>query len=139
MENNMKIVFQRLNSLEERIGNLEKSSGFTHTTSEAIPKTIGLKEFILSKQPKNDVQKTLAIGYYLEKFSGLNLFNIDDLEKAYERARENKPSNMNDKVNMNIRRGYMEEAAEKKNSLKAWYLTNSGESYVENNFKAKKQ
>jgi len=138
MENNMKIVLQRLSSLEERVGNLEKSSGVTHATGSTAPKPIALKEYILSKQPTNDVQKTLAIGYYLEKFSGLTLFNISDLEKAYERAKENKPSNMNDKVNMNIRTGHMEEATEKKDNLKAWYLTNSGESYVENNFKAKK-
>ncbi len=38
----------------------------------------------------------------------------------------------------NIRNGYMDEVAEKKDSRKAWHLTSTGEQFVENNFTAPK-
>lgn len=135
MENDVEKILERLNSLEKRLQILEKSTDLTQPAAgSGVPKRLSLKEFIVSKKPANDVQKTLAIGYFLEKFSGVSLFNITDLEAAYERAKEKKPSNMNDKINMNIRNGHMEEATEKKEARKAWYLTNTGESYVESNF-----
>ncbi len=74
----------------------------------------------------------------MEKHEKLSSFNINDLEAAFERAKEKKPTNMNDKVNMNIRNGHLEEASEKKDSRKSWYLTNSGEQHVENGFKTQK-
>ncbi len=136
MENNIKTVLQRLSSLEERLENLERyADATTMSTGGSNPKEVTLQKFIKPKKPANDVEKTLTIAYYLEKFLNFTSFNIGDLEKAYERAKETKPKNMNDKVNMNIRNAHLEEASEKKDGLKAWYLTSSGESYVENNFK----
>lgn len=135
-------IYARLDEIEARLANIERGAD---TPAVQVPpsvathqKKLSLKEFIISKKPTDDVKKTLAIGYFLEKVEGLSSFNITDLEAAYERAKEKKPTNMNDKVNMNIRNGHVEETSEKKDSRKAWYLTNSGERFVENEFNDKK-
>lgn len=93
---------------------------------------------MVTKNPSDDVKKTLAIAYYLEKFDGYSVFNAGDLLKAYQRAKEKKPLNINDKINLNIKNSHMDEAPEKKNGKKAWYLTTSGERFVENDFKSTK-
>ncbi|MGB9622400.1 MAG: hypothetical protein ACPL07_01015, partial [Candidatus Bathyarchaeia archaeon] len=100
-----------------------------------IGKTLSIKEFILQKNPKNDVQKALVIGYYLEKFKSVSPFNAKDLEKAWREAREKVPTNIPDKIQKNIAKGHMMEAEEEKGGLKAWVLTSTGEGVVEGGFK----
>ena len=94
-------------------------------------KKLSVKEFILSKKPKNDIQKTLVVGSYLEKYEGLDCFNREDLENGFRSAKETVPSNINVDVNENIRKGYFAEAREKKDKLTTWYVTNLGEECVE--------
>lgn len=124
-------IREKLADLEERIGKLE---GLFKSNPKVVSKEISIKEFILQKTPKDDVQKTLAIGYYLEKYDNLSVFNAKDLEDAFSRAKEKPPKNINYKVIKNIEKGYMMESKDKKDNLKAWSLTNSGEKVVENNF-----
>lgn len=128
-------VIKKLKEHEKRISKLES---LFHVKPEAIKKEISVKEFILSKSPKGDVQKTLTIGYYLEKHEGLSSFNKSDLESGFGNAKEMPPENINDKVNQNIKKGLMMEAKGKKDNFTAWTLTNSGEKYVENGFKTEK-
>lgn len=117
---------------EKRISELEE---LIFSKSENIRKEISIKEFLLGKRPKDDVLKTLAIGYYLEKYENISSFNTRDLEKGFKEAKERIPSNINDKVNLNIKKGHMMELREKKEGLKAWSLTNNGERFVENDFR----
>jgi len=118
---------------ERRIGQLEKV--FAHK-KESVGKALSIKEFILSKTPSDDVQKTLLIAYYLEKFESMEFFNARDIEDGYRQAKESVPANINDKVNKCIRAGYMMESKQKKESHKAWCLTNTGEGFVENELKS---
>ena len=97
-------------------------------------KKLSLKGYILSKNPKNDVQKTLCIGYYLESFDNMASFHAQDLEKGFRLAKEPVPPNINDKVNLNIKKGHLMEAEEKKENKKAWLVTNSGEKFIDSNF-----
>lgn len=85
----------------------------------------------MTKKPSDDVQKTMVIGYYLEHFEGMDKFNIKDLAEWFRLAKEPPPTNINDKVNLNIQRGRMMESKEKKGKFKAWTLTSSGEKFVE--------
>jgi len=117
---------------EQRIADLERLFKSNSTPSN---KKISVKEFLLSKKPKDDVQRTLVIGYYLEKYKVMESFNVKDIEDGFRESKEKVPANINDKVNKNIQSGYITEAKEKKDKLKAWYLTNSGESVVENDLK----
>jgi len=98
-------------------------------------KKLSIKEFMLTKNPIDDVQRTLVIGYYLERFEGVDKFNARDLAEGFRSAREPLPGNINDKVNSNIEKGHMMEAKEKKDKRKAWVLTNSGETFVEDELK----
>ena len=88
--------------------------GKTGSTDTPTPKKLSFREFLISKKPSDDVKRTLAIGYFFEKYEGYSSFNSDDLMGAYEKAKEKKPLNIHDKVNMNIRNGYMAESTEKR-------------------------
>ena len=124
----LKQIQNRVGQYEERLSKLED---FLTGQRKAKKKKLSLREFILLKSPTNDVQQTLCIGYFLENYNGLSSFNKKDLEKAFRKAREKLPQNVNDKVNLNIKKGHMVEASEKKDNLKAWNLTNSGREEVE--------
>jgi len=93
-----------------------------------------IKSFIKNINPQSDVKLTLAIGYYLEKYEGFSSFNAKDLEKGYLEAREPLPPNIHDKIQLNVRNEHFMESPEKKDNFKAYFLTNSGERYVENHF-----
>ena len=127
-----KIIEQRLLELEARVSKLEEGglsprAGSATTTQ----KKISAKEFLMKNELKSEAQKTLALGYYLEHVEGVSSFNIDDLVSVLQAAKEKRPKNINDMVNKNIGRGLFMEAAEKKDSKKAWVLTFTGEKYVE--------
>jgi hypothetical protein len=62
-------------------------------------------------------------------------FNVKDLEGGFRAAKEKVPLNINDKINMNTKKGMMMEADEKKDNFTAWVLTNKGEKFVKNDFK----
>lgn len=121
--------------LEEHEARISKLEKYFKTKPETVQKKVSIKEFLLSNNLKDDVQKTLAIGYYLESYEDFSCFNIRDLEDSFKKSREPVPKNLNDKVNKNIKKGHMMEAKEKKDNRKAWVLTNSGETFVDNNFK----
>jgi len=114
---------------EKRIQRLEKLFESKPTQTK---KQISIKEFILTKRSENDVEKTLVIGYYFEKFRDMSSFNVKDLEEGFREAKEKVPANINDKIIKNIKKGFMMELKEKKDKLKAWTLTSTGEGFVEN-------
>lgn len=134
--NDIKQLNEKVSSLEERVSHLEAKSDNNLVESEtSINKKLSIKEFILSKKPVGDVQKTLAVACYLEKYEGFVSFNAVDLVNGFRLAKESVPENINDKINMNIKKGHMDEAKEKKDSKKAWIVTNSGERFLDNGFK----
>jgi len=126
-------IKKKLKDHEERITKLEKF--LPETKPERARKKISIKEFILQKNPKGDVQRALAIGYYLEKYEGFSSFNAKDLENGFRDTKEKIPQNVPDKIQMNVRNGHMMKVEEKKDGYKAYVLTNSGEKFVENDFK----
>lgn len=117
-------------NFEKRISALE---AYLPKKPEALKK-LSIKEFLLSKKPKSGVQKTLVIGYYLEKYEGYSSFNAADLEEGFRFAKETVPNNINLCIIRNVQKGHLAEAKEEKNNFKAWYLTNTGEIFVESNF-----
>jgi hypothetical protein len=138
MDGIIKSLSERIAGLERRVEKIEIGTSSTSSQppfSGAQSKQVSLREFLISKKPTDDVKTTLAVAYFLEKFEHLGSVNKKDLEAAIRRAKESLPANLNDKVNLAIKRGFLQEAAEKKDDLKAWYLTNSGEAFVESGFK----
>lgn len=136
---NQKTIEERVSALEQKVSDLETQlSGSTPRTNQESNtggKKLSVKEFVLEKNPKGDVQKTLVISHYLETYENMTSVNVDDLAKHFRLAKEPVPGNLNDKINMNIRKGHMAEAEDKKESKKAWIVTNTGEQFIENGFK----
>jgi hypothetical protein len=124
-------VHQRLGDLETRVAALEKRLEHASPVGPSSSKRQSAKEFLLGKSVKSETQKVLALAYFLEREEGLTSFNVPDLEAVFRAAREKLPSNMNDIVNKNIARGFIMQAEQKKESKKAWYLTSTGERFVE--------
>lgn len=76
----------------------------------------------------------MTIAYYLEKYENLPCFNVSDIRESFKDAREKLPKNVPDKIQLNIKKGHMMDFGDKKDGLKAYVLTNSGEAYLENDF-----
>ena len=125
-------VKQAILDHEERISALEKLlKGMEPGAPSVVQKKQSAKEFLMGKSVSADTQKVLVLAYYLERSEGLAFFNVPDLEAVFRSAREKLPKNMNDAVNKNVARVFIMEAAEKKDSKKAWNLTSTGERFVE--------
>lgn len=124
-------ITEKLELHEKRIQKLESLLEKNLTNSE---KKISIREFIISKKPENAVEKTLVIGYYLEKFKKMKCFTKKDILKGFKDSKEkNIPpeKKIYDKISSNIQKGHMMEAEEKKDNSKAWLITITGETYVE--------
>lgn len=131
MEIDAEKMEKRLKVLEGKVEALEKQLSGPATTSTKGTKRLSAKEFLLTKELKSETQKVLALAYFLEHIEGMTSFNVPDLEGGFRVAKEKVPLNMNDAVNKNIVKGFIMEAEAKKDSKKAWYLTSTGERYVE--------
>lgn len=131
---NTEEIQKKISDIEKRLEILEKNSTRNekdNTIVKARTKSMSVREYLLTKKSSNDVEKTVALAYYLEHLVKMDSFNTDDLEKAFRDAKEKPPANLNDKINKNIAKGYLMEAEQKKESKKAWVLTSTGENFVE--------
>lgn len=119
-----------LDDYEIRLSELEKQ---VKHKPQIVQKKQSVKEFVLAKNPKSDVVKALVIAYFLEKYEDMPSFNASDLENGFRTAREQIPTNINECIAKNIRKGHMMETKEKKDNLKAYMLTSSGEQFIVDN------
>jgi len=83
MDEKIKKIFE---DHEKRIRVLEDLFGDKEVQKSR--KKMSIKEFILSKKPESDIQKTLVIGYYLENYEDLPSLNSTDLEDGFRSAKE---------------------------------------------------
>jgi len=128
---NINEIREQLEEHEERLSQLEKVLQMKQKVSK---KKLSIREFILDINPQNDVQRALAIGYYLENYAGFSCFTSKDVEKGFRRAREKVPPNVPDKIAKNRDNGHMDIADEEKDKKTAFVLTLKGTAFVENNF-----
>ena len=135
IEQEIETIKKQLEEHEKRILSLETKP---QTEIEVKTKKLSIKEFMLSKKPKNEVLKVLVIGYYLENYEGYSSFNVKNLEEGFRSAKETVPKNINLAVIRNVSKGHMMEEKEKKDNVKAWVLTSLGEQYVDNDLKKTK-
>jgi len=124
-------ILNRLDKIEKRLTKLVAPSVPLNNRER---KNLSIREFFLSKNPNDEIQKTLLTCYYLEIYSGLEYFNVKDIEVGFRSAKEKMPKNINYNVFMNIKKGYIMEHNEKKDNMKSWVITNSGNKLVETNF-----
>jgi hypothetical protein len=105
------------------------------TAAPASAKKLSIREFLLKHPPTTDVQRTLAVGYYLETNEGMGSFTRADLEKGYRDAKNSLPSNMSMNIQQCVKAGNMMEAKEKKDNKPAYVVTSTGEQFVESDYK----
>ena len=122
-------IKRTVQALEKRISNLE---GLVKQKPTLTDKELSIKEFILEKKPSSDLNKTITVAFYLERYRKVSPFSIKDLEQLFREAREPIPKNISDAVNKNIAKGFIMKTDKKKEGLTTWTLTSSGERFVEN-------
>jgi hypothetical protein len=129
-------IIEAIKNHEDRLKKVEELL-FNRSLDKVAPtsKKISISEFINLKRPKDDLQRTVLFAYFLEKNENNEHFNSEDIQNCFIKSKSAKPSNINDKINQCIKKGWLSEHSEKRNNKKAFYLTNTGIIAVEKNFK----
>lgn len=129
-------ILSAVKGLDTRISRLETAAASSGAPAklQLKEKKLSLKEFLIERRPSNGVQTTLAIAYFLENYDGISPFNAADLEAGFRAAREAVPPNINDKANMCVKNGHLMEHNVKKDSMKTWLVTRTGEDVVRAGF-----
>lgn len=126
LENRIQILEEKVKLLEERLSAMPNP---TAVQGSVKTKLVSEKEYLLEKKPTDDVQRTFYLGRYLEEHKKMESFTVDDIRIAFKSARVPAPSNINDKINKNIAKGYFMES-DPKEGKKSWMLTSTGEQVV---------
>ena len=105
-------------------------------SGERAPIQTNLNEFLAAKGPKTHVDRLTAIAYHSLHSGDEAGVTVDEVLDGYARARVTKPKNIHDLVAHCVRRGFLIEAASRKDGVKAWVITPTGETYVEKSFQA---
>lgn len=132
-------ILEAIKSLEARVTRIKSGSSHASVGEKAAAlaasKRLWIKEFLLGYPPTTDIQRTLAVGYFLETHAGMASFTKAELEKGYRDAKEPMPSNIGVNIKHCIKHGHMMEADEKKNNKTAYVITRSGEQFVAAGYK----
>lgn len=123
----------------ERITVLEKRVMSSIDSPLANQKELSVKEFLLETNPSKDAEKVTAIGLFLEKYKKYPSFTSKDLEWGFREAKEKPPANINARINDAIAQGFIMSHNGKKDKIKAFVVTRSGEEAVENKFRDDKK
>jgi hypothetical protein len=93
-------------------------------------KTLSPAQFFKKANPRTDVDRVLAAGYYLEVFQQMDNFTAVEVRDAiHKEAKTPPPKNPNDAINKNIKKGYMMGAGDKDGKM-AFVLTSDGEESI---------
>jgi hypothetical protein len=130
-------ILDAIKGLDARITKIEAdpAGADVKMAAHGSAKKLSICEFLLKHPPTADVQRTLAVGYYLETHEGMGSFTRADLEKGYRDAKHSLPSNMSMNIKHCIKAGNMMEGKEKKDNKPAYVVTSTGEQFVESGYK----
>ena len=95
------------------------------------------RDFLISKSPTTDTEKTLVAGFYIEMLSGKDSFDFDDIEQFFHQAKEAVPANRRDPPYQLVEKGLFRKIGKRvlgKTARNRWALTNDGISRVESGF-----
>jgi hypothetical protein len=99
-------------------------------SSSPLPAGIDLTEFLAAKKATTHPDRVVAIAYFVYRTQNGAGVTTQDLTDAYSRARVKKPQNFPDVIAACVRRGRLVEG-ERKDGMKSWVITRTGEAYVE--------
>jgi len=134
MEDVLEKLQQQISLLQEQINDIKKRLNFIEgqpISDKNVNRGLSIREFLIQKNPENDIMKCFYILGYLETFKGYETINAKDIEGGLREARQIIPSQLHNKLFRLVERGYIMEAAVKKDNLKAYILTNTGLNFLE--------
>lgn len=130
-------LIKKIEELEARVKKLESAS-ITQTgggmSTSSRKDRVSVVEFMRSKNPTTAMDKTLVFAVFSEMESGKDTFNTEDILSIWRQAKETPPSNINDLINKNLKKGYIAEEKIEKGQKKSWYITRTGSEIVEKGF-----
>ncbi len=94
-----------------------------------LPPSMGLSEFLVTKNVQSHVDRVMAIAYFTYQQPDGGGITTRDIAGAYGKARQRKPQNIPDVLATCVRRGLLIDA-EPKDGMKAWVITQTGEGHV---------
>lgn len=109
---------------------VQQAPGPSDVTHPGSARPFSAPEFFASKHCKSDVVKIVLAGYFLENYSGIERFNVNDIRNCLVSAKVPLPKNTPLAVLKSVQRGWLMEVPEGKESLKAYALTQTGQGYV---------
>lgn len=92
----------------------------------------GLVDFLNQKKFSTGVELVMGVAYYLQFIENLDTFSSRDIEKGLEENHQNRPNNIPQALNQNIKKGYLREGREKKEGLKTYCVLERGKNWCEN-------
>ncbi len=115
----------------------ELSEGVHMTPEESVEKVEQIPETLVELleqkgNPQKHTELVTVFAFWLLKAKKIESFNAKDIVSCYDRTRRVKPKNTNQIINANVRSNLFAEANEKKDGYKAWFVTHTGEEFVEN-------
>ncbi len=131
-------IIKRIEDLEARVTKLESNStkegNGLKSAINSKKDRVSVVEFLRSKNPSTAMDKTLVFAVFSETENGKDTFNVEDILSLWRQAKEVPPSNLNDLINKNLKKGYIAEEKTEKGQKKNWYVTRTGSEVVEKGF-----
>lgn len=132
-------ITKKVSDLEKRVEKLEQMFSPAAPKNQTTPprrSQTSVVEFLREKKPTSAVEKALTFAVYHENQSGKDVFSADDILSLWRQAKETLPTNVNDLINKNIKKGLIAEEKAEKGQRKCWYVTSSGIEVVNKGFTA---
>lgn len=96
-------------------------------------KGLTLSEVYTSASTSYKRDAALLVGYFIEQFEGQDDFTKSEIEARAKQAKVELGKNLSRDLSKLINKGYLSEVGER-NGESTYYLTRTGESYVEEDF-----
>lgn len=119
------IVFRWL--LDQATGVPKASGGPAELTIEP---SMALNEFMASKRPTSHGDRVLLVAYYYLHSKNEPVTRAE-ISEAYTIARTPRPQNLSDIIGKCVSKGYLTEYPDGKDGRRAWQITHTGESYLQ--------
>jgi hypothetical protein len=114
---------------------LLRGNGLAASPSARVsPSPVGLElvEFLAQKKAETHPDRVVAVAFYVYRTQDGAGVTTKELADAYSRARIRKPQNFPDVIAACVRRGFLVEG-ERRDGMKSWVITRTGEAHVEQN------
>jgi hypothetical protein len=115
-----------------RIEELENTNGPTTLLPDAKEnKYTSIAAFLNEKKFSTEVELVMGVAYFIEIIEQGGYITAKDIESKLTEARRDKPSNTSQDLTQNIKKGFLRECPEKKETLKLYSVLEDGIKWCE--------